>query len=169
MLNYCRFWSKIRIGGRTSARLNNLIGRRLSKMDDDNIFARNGCKNTKSRKAVVGVLRKAKAPVSADEILACIKEQGETVNLSTVYRTLELLGAKGLTSKTMMNSGKARYELVGNGHRHHLICTNCSKIVPIGSCPLESIEKNIKSETRFDITGHMLELYGICPECKARN
>lgn len=138
-------------------------------MNDDNIFTRNGCKNTKSRKAVVGVLRKAKAPVSAYEIFTCIKEQGQTVNLSTVYRTLELLEAKGLASKTMMNSGKARYELVGNGHRHHLICTYCSKIVPIGSCPLESVEKDIKKETRFDITGHKLELYGICPECKARD
>lgn len=76
---------------------------------------------------------------------------------------------KGLVNKTLMGDGKARYELTGDGHRHHLICTNCHRMVPIDVCPLEKIEEDVVKKTNFDITGHKLELYGVCPDCKKNN
>lgn len=133
---------------------------------NENILTRQGCKNTKSRKAVVGILEKSKNPLSAEDIYLLIREDGVSINLSTVYRTLELMESKGLVNKTLMNDGKARYEITGVGHKHHLLCTNCHKMVPLDFCPLESLEKHVESKTRFDITGHRLELYGLCPECK---
>lgn len=132
----------------------------------NNVLTKKGCKNTKSRKVVIEVLEKTEKPISAEEIYLRIKETGSSVNLSTVYRTLELMESKELINKTHMGDGKARYELTGDGHKHHLICTNCYKSVPIDICPMEAIQKDVGSKTRFDITGHKLELYGICPECK---
>jgi len=137
-------------------------------MDDKrkvNILAGKGCKNTKSREAVINVLEAADTPVSAEEIFVRIIESGFSINISTVYRTLELLESKGLVAKTMMKDGRARFELVRGEHRHHLICTGCMKMVPI-DCPIEALERDVGRKTRFDITGHKLELYGICPECK---
>ncbi|MCX8131093.1 MAG: transcriptional repressor [Clostridia bacterium] len=131
-----------------------------------NLLARQGCKNTKSRKIIVDALEKADKPISADDIYLRIKEEGNSVNLSTVYRTLDLMESKNLVTKIHMGDGKARYGLTGDGHKHHLICTNCHKSVPIDTCPLETLQKDVGSKTRFDITGHKLELYGICPECK---
>jgi Fur family ferric uptake transcriptional regulator len=71
-----------------------------------------------------------------------------------------------LVNKIVVDDGKARYELTGDGHRHHLICTNCRKMIPIDTCPLKSLEKDVGEKTNFDITGHRLEIYGVCPECK---
>lgn len=136
------------------------------KQKKDNILTKQGCKNTKSRKAVIDILNKTEAPISAEEIYLGIKTLGSSANLSTVYRTLELMEEKGLVGKTMMNDGRARYELTGDGHRHHLICTNCHRMVPIDICPLNTLEKDVSQKTNFDITGHKLELYGVCPECK---
>lgn len=138
----------------------------VSGKDEENILTRQGCKNTKSRKAVIEVLEKAHMPISAEEVFIRIKEAGHTTNLSTVYRTLDLMENKGLINKTIMNDSKARYELTGEGHRHHLICTGCHKMVPIDICPIEKLEQDVIKETKFDITGHKLELYGLCPECK---
>jgi Fur family transcriptional regulator, ferric uptake regulator len=131
-----------------------------------NILTEHGCKNTRSRKAVIGVLEHIDAPISAEDIYLRVKESGSSINLSTVYRILELMEDMKLASKTVMSDGKARYELTGDGHRHHLICTNCHKVVPIDVCPIEELQKNVIQKTNFNITGHRLELYGVCPECK---
>ncbi|ABN51782.1 MAG TPA: transcriptional repressor [Hungateiclostridium thermocellum] len=132
----------------------------------DDILAKIGCKNTKSRKAVIEVLENAENPLSAEDIFLCIKKQGSSVNLSTVYRTLDLMESKSVVNKIVMMDGKARYELTVDGHRHHLVCTNCHKSVPIDFCPLENMEKDIGMRSDFDITGHKIEIYGICPNCK---
>jgi len=62
----------------------------------DDILAKIGCKNTKSRKAVIEVLENAENPLSAEDIFLCIKKQGSSVNLSTVYRTLDLMESNPL-------------------------------------------------------------------------
>jgi len=137
-----------------------------SKQRNENILTKKGCKNTKSRRAVLNIMEKADTALSAEEIFILIKESGKSINLSTVYRTLELMEKMGLAVKTVMDDGKSRYSLTGNGHKHHLICTGCHKLVEIDSCPLETLEKDVMKETSFDITGHKLEIYGLCPECK---
>lgn len=132
----------------------------------ENILTQQGCRNTKSREAVISVLERSHKPVSAEDIFLEIKKRGATTNLSTVYRTLELMESKGLVSKTLMPDGKARFELTGDEHRHHLICTHCSKMVAIDFCPLQTLQKDVGDKTSFAITGHKLEIYGVCPECK---
>lgn len=131
-----------------------------------NLLVKKGCKNTKSRKAVIEVLKKTDIPMSAEEIFLSIKKDGGSINLSTVYRNLELMEKKGLVEKTVMNDSKSRFELTDNGHKHHLICTKCNRMVSLDTCPIEEYEKDVVRETKFDITGHQLIFYGICPECK---
>jgi len=131
-----------------------------------NILRDKGCRNTKSREAVISALESMQAAASAGDIFTFIKESGLSINLSTVYRTLDLMESKGIVEKTLMGDNKARYELKYEEHIHHIICTGCKKIVPIDFCPLEELEKDIINKTSFNITGHKLELYGICPECK---
>ena len=124
-----------------------------------------GCRKTKSRLAVFEILEKEEAPITAEEIFIKLKQQGLGTNLSTVYRTLEMLESKGTIEKAVITDGKARFQL-SRGHRHHILCTACNKVIPIEGCPLEELEKSVCKDTSFDITGHKLELYGICPECK---
>lgn len=132
----------------------------------DNILSKKGFKKTKARAAVVETLETASQPLAAEDIFVKIKESGLSVNLSTVYRTLDLMLNTGLVEKTIINGSKAVYELTGAGHRHHLICTACSRIVAINICPFKRMEKQLGKKTNFDITGHKLELYGLCPDCK---
>lgn len=132
----------------------------------DTILSQIGCKSTKSRKLIIEVLTKTEIPLSAEEIFLIVKESGSTTNLSTVYRTLDLLESKGLLDKSVMSDGKARYKLALEGHKHHITCISCYKSIPISICPLEALEKDLVNTTDFNITGHRLEVYGICPKCK---
>ena len=108
-----------------------------------------GLKNTPSRQAVLEVLAHTEEPVS----------------LSTVYRTLSVLAEKGLKLKHSSQDGTLSYQLRDSRHRHYLICTQCGSSVPIPGCPLEELERNLGERTGFAITGHSLELYGLCPQC----
>lgn len=133
---------------------------------DENIFTKQGFKNTKARKAILTILEQASQIMSAEEIFLQVKEAHSSTNLSTVYRNLELLQEKGLLTKTILSDGKARYQLKKDKHQHHLICTNCCKRVAIENCPLQKIQQELQEKTQFDITEHRLELYGLCPDCK---
>lgn len=134
----------------------------------DEILSQIGCKTTKSRRMIIEVLIGTEVPLSAEEIFLIVKDSGATTNLSTVYRTLDLIEGKGLLDKCIMSDGKARYKLALEGHTHHITCTGCYKSIPISICPLEPIEKDLVNKTDFNITGHKLEVYGLCPKCRER-
>jgi len=53
-------------------------------------------------------------------------------------------------------------------HRHYLICLGCKKIMPIDHCPLGDYEKSLAKKTNYLISGHRLDIYGYCPECKLK-
>lgn len=128
-----------------------------------------GLKNTRHRAAILGLLRRQKQPADADQLYAALLDTGITVNLSTVYRTLDTLCAAGLVSRLVLEGeGKALYESKGAVHRHHLICLGCKKIMTIEYCPLSGYEETLADATGYEITGHKLDMYGFCPECRHR-
>lgn len=125
-----------------------------------------GVKKTKQRKSILDVLENSDIPLSAADICAKMDSGGNTAWLSTVYRTLELFVKKGLVIKTnITNREMALYELNHFGHRHYAVCMGCRKIIAISNCPLENFIPNLEEEG-FHVTGHNLEIFGFCRNCK---
>jgi Fur family ferric uptake transcriptional regulator len=138
--------------------------------DYGNILKREGLKNTKHRNAVLEVLEDSGQPVTAEQIFLELKGKEISINLSSVYRILESLVSRGLAIKSnITGESKASYELNRSEHKHHLICSGCKKMIPIDGCPLEEYENQLKAKTDFDITGHKLEIFGYCKECRQAN
>lgn len=133
------------------------------------LLAKEGVKRTKHRKAILEILKGSETPLTADEIFLMLKEKHTSIWLSTVYRTLEILTEKDVVLKsTSMGEDKARYELKQDEHRHRFVCVGCHKMIPLFDCPLEDFEKKLKDKMDFDVTGHNLEIYGYCHDCKLR-
>jgi Fur family ferric uptake transcriptional regulator len=131
------------------------------------VLAREGVKNTKYRNAIFNIIEQSKIPLTAEEIFLTLKEKHGSIWLSTVYRTLEILTSKELIIKlTILDDDKARYELNHNDHRHHVICVSCHRMISFLDCPVEEFEKTLKEQVDFDVTGHKLEIYGYCQNCK---
>ncbi len=126
-----------------------------------------GLKYTKHRASILGVLTGSDQPVSAEQGFIELSNSGVNANLSTVYRVLESLAAKGIITKTNIGSDtKALFEMSSDEHRHRMICVNCKKMTSVEDCPLEEYEKMISDRTGFDVTGHKLEIYGYCEDCR---
>jgi Fur family ferric uptake transcriptional regulator len=132
-----------------------------------NVLKREGLKNTRHRNSVLEVVERSDQPLTAEEIYILLREENISINISSVYRILDTLVLKGLLAKSKIEGdSRALYEMNFMEHKHHLICSGCRKMVPIDGCPLSDYEKLITDKTGFDVTGHKLEIYGICRACK---
>lgn len=123
-------------------------------------------KNTKQREAIMRVLTDAKAPLSAEEVAQALTEGFPKLALSTVYRNLERFAQAGLVERSLFHDGITRYSLERGRHGHYLICTACHEKLRIGGCPMEHIERQLAQDTGYQISGHDLTIYGVCPKCK---
>ena len=134
---------------------------------NDGVLKACGMKQTKSRQAVLQVLESAQGPLTAEEIFDQARAFAP-VSLTTVYRSLSALCAGGFLMKNLSQDGLAYYQVKGRQHKHYLICTQCGKNIPIDGCPLETLERELSRQTGFSITGHSLELFGLCPACREK-
>lgn len=125
-----------------------------------------GIKVTKGRVAILGVLYKDNAAVSAEYIFEECRRRGINVDLSTVYRSLELFQAKNMVSKFDLGQGKYNYTIRKEDHKHVLQCKLCHKEVEI-DCPMQQVRELIKNKTGFVFVDDELDikLEGICKDC----
>ncbi|MDD4802466.1 MAG: Fur family transcriptional regulator [Syntrophomonas sp.] len=133
------------------------------------ILKSNGLKNTKRRNSILEVLTQIAQPITADQVFLELQKQDVSINLSTVYRILDKLASKGIICRTnLIGDNKSLFELNQMNHRHHLICMGCKQMLAVDDCPFEQYGKLLQARTGFNITGHKLEIYGYCRNCKPR-
>lgn len=125
-------------------------------------------KSTRGREAVKQAFEHAIHPLTADEVFAVVNANGADTSLATVYRTLATLATRGYLLKDIGVDGKARYQQSEHGHVHYLRCSVCGEVRPLSFCPLEGIEERLARESGYAITGHRLEVIGVCPSCIAQ-
>ena len=127
-----------------------------------------GLKWTRQRKSVYEVLWETAEPLSAIQIYNRVeqKNDGEEYAVSTIYRILAAFEEKGLVEKsTWMGDGTVVYELNRGGHTHYAVCLECHRRIPLQNCPFAHIHLE-KDTDDFTVTGHKLELYGYCKDCR---
>lgn len=127
-----------------------------------------GLKLTKHRKGIYDVLAKTDRPLDASEIYE--KLIGSNVNLSTVYRTLEIFEEAKIVTKVVLSpNSTATYELNHNEHKHHLVCIKCHEVTAISGCPLKDYVAEVGLGKGYYIIEHKLEILGICPNCQTKS
>lgn len=136
-------------------------------MEIEECLRKNKLKITKGRVCILDILLESNNAMSADEILKLCKEKGMDIDLSTVYRTLELMESKKILEKFDMGSGRYNFIIRKEDHKHILKCTVCKKEVEF-DCPMQQVEEYIKTKTGFIPTEHELKIEGICEECNCK-
>jgi len=129
-------------------------------------FLRNfDIKITQPRISILKILESCSVAISAEKIFNTCKDSGVKLNLSTVYRTLDILESKGIIEKFDLGNSKYSYILKREEHKHLLQCKLCHKEIEI-ECPMQQVEELIKNKTGFSSIEHQLKIEGICEECK---
>jgi Fur family ferric uptake transcriptional regulator len=131
------------------------------------ILRQNGYKLTPQRHTILKVIASSSDHLTPEAIYekACLNNP--TIGLVTVYRTLELLSELNLVCRVHAPDGCRSYMMRRpTEHHHHLICSQCGRVVDFADCTLANLEKRLSQKTKFDIKGHLLEFYGLCPDCR---
>jgi Fur family transcriptional regulator, ferric uptake regulator len=133
------------------------------------ILRENGYKITPQRRALLKVIASHHDHLSPEALYEITKQDYPSIGRVTVYRTLELLNTLDLVCQVHAPDGSRSYMMRRpTEHHHHLVCSQCGKAVDFTDCDLNKLENNLAEKTGFTIAGHLLELYGICSECRIK-
>jgi len=131
-------------------------------------MTQNARRPTRQRAAVEAVLADIDDFLSAQDLHARLRTQGQSVGLATVYRTLQAMATDGDVDMMRTGDGEAVYRRCISGyHHHHLVCRSCGRTVEVEGPTVERWADKIGAENDFSDVVHTLEIVGTCSDCKA--
>ena len=102
-----------------------------------------------------------------DEVYAEVRTHSESINLSTVFRTLELLDELGLIRHAHLTDRAPTYHSA-RGHEHaHLVCRSCHSVTSIGRAEIEQALGELSGQHGFTPDYGHLTVFGTCADCAA--
>jgi len=127
-----------------------------------------GHRLTPQRMLVIEALHNADKHISAEEIYKQLHSRYPYANISTVYRTLELMKKLDLVTETDFGEGRVRYHVAEKGHHHHLICHSCGKIIDLEEAALYALKDTLFQKYGFDADLRHLAISGECSGCRKK-
>ena len=125
-----------------------------------------GYRLTPQRETVLSVLHQMDDMTTAEDIYDRVHIKFKSLDLSTVYRTLDLLVDLGLVVVLDTGEGQRRYELVGvHGMHHHLHCRVCGNVTPADKEAVQPMIDALRQQYGFVAQPGSLTITGLCEEC----
>ena len=104
-----------------------------------------------------------------EEICTEVQRTARGVNISTIYRTLELLVDSGIVGRVRIGEMGYRYERLRAGEHHdHLICNECGRVIEFFEPGIESLQDVVCERYGFLPLSHSHQMRGICRQCRPR-
>jgi len=135
------------------------------------ILKQNSLKFTKQREVVLETMYHNDEHFSPESLYMLIKQNNPELNvgIATIYRTLNLLEESGIVTSLSFGANGKKFELGNKPHHDHMICKICGEIIEFENDKIEQIQKDIAKEYNFKLTGHLMQLYGVCKKCQKNN
>lgn len=127
---------------------------------------RAGFRLTRQRRTICRVLAEAPGDhLSAADIIERAGRHGEALDMSTVYRTLEIFEELGVLHHVHLGHGPGIYHLSERSDHHHLVCEACGRVVDLPLDALESSFSEIIEQYRFVPDGIHFAILGRHVDC----
>ena len=136
----------------------------MSQTWDDTLRA-SGYRVTPQRQLVLEAVTNLEH-ATPEEIFADIHQTARGVNVSTVYRTLELLEQVGLVTHTHLGHGAPVYHPAAGAQHVHLVCRDCEKVIQVEPAAVGSLVTALDEEFGFETDVGHLTVFGRCAECR---
>ena len=120
---------------------------------------------TRQRAAVAAALDRSEEFRSAQDIHTLLRESGEAIGLTTVYRALQAMADAGQVDVLRTDDGEAVYRRCSTGHHHHLVCRSCGRTVEVEGPAVERWADRVARNHGFVEVSHTLEVFGTCADC----
>lgn len=123
-----------------------------------------GYRLTPQRQLVLRAVEKL-GHATPDEVLAEVHAQSSAVNVSTIYRTLEVLEELGLVRHAHLFDRAPTYHSVSDHEHFHLVCRNCHKVVSVDPEVVAPLAERLEREQGFVLDVGHLAVFGRCTNC----
>ncbi len=127
-----------------------------------------GYRLTPQRMMILDIIYATQGHATAEEIHQRVRQQYPFVDISTVYRTLNLLKKLRLISETDLGGGSVRYERLERGRHHHLVCRQCGASFPLEHSLLAPLEQRLLRKYGFAADLDHFAIFGLCQECRSQ-
>ena len=128
----------------------------------------NGYKLTPQRRAVIQAIASTQGHLTPAALYERVHQEHPDTGLVTIYRTLGILDKLKLICEVHAGDSCRSYTISAPGHHHHLICSDCGKVIALPVCELETVQRSLSKQTGFKIDGHLLEFIGLCQTCQKK-
>ena len=122
-------------------------------------------RRTRQRAAVGQILSHLEEFRTAQQIHDVLRRQGDSIGLTTVYRTLQAMVESGELDALRTDDGETAYRRCSSGHHHHLVCRSCGRTVEVSGPAVERWAGAVAEEHGFRDVSHDLEIFGTCGSC----
>ncbi|KRK71393.1 Fur family transcriptional regulator [Lacticaseibacillus nasuensis] len=120
---------------------------------------------TPQRDAIIQFMIASTAHPTAEQIYDALSPQFPHMSVATIYNNLKLLAELNLVEEMNSTDSATHFDFALEPH-YHAICTNCGKIFDFSYPGLNDVEQVAAEKTGFKVSGHHLEVYGLCPDCQ---
>ncbi|MGQ0778874.1 MAG: Fur family transcriptional regulator [Pseudonocardiales bacterium] len=124
-----------------------------------------GMRMTPQRQLVLDAVNEL-VHATPERICAHVQRNAPAVNITTIYRTLDLLEGLDLVRHTHLGHGAPSYST--QPHEHvHLVCHHCGDINEVPKAELIELTGRLQDEFGFTLDPSHLSLSGRCAGCAA--
>lgn len=123
-----------------------------------------GLRLTAQRQLVLEAVH-ALGHATPDQVHAKVSETAAGVNITTVYRTLELLEELGLVTHAHLSHGAPTFHAIAEEQHVHLVCRKCQAVQEVPSAMLTDLATTLDAQRGFLIDLGHVALFGVCAGC----
>ena len=122
---------------------------------------------TPQRLAIATVVLGSDHPLSAEEVVEALREQGPAPGTATVYRTIDVLIQCGLVIEQDRHEGFRRFQAVRDDvSAEELLCTVCGRVAHARVDGVADATAAAAEKSGFTRVRHRLVIYGMCAACR---
>ena len=132
-----------------------------------NSLKRAGYRVTRARLAVLQALEAEQGHITSADVIARVQRIDPSIGRASVFRALDLFTQLGIIRPTYIDTSLTpTYVMMHGGHHHHVICTACKRFFEFEDCSLGAMARSLQETLGVQISGHLLEFFGICNSCQ---
>jgi Fur family ferric uptake transcriptional regulator len=125
-----------------------------------------GYRLTLQRELILDALEAVSGHIAVEDVYERVHAQFKQVNISTVYRTLELLEQEGLLTHTHFHDRVAKWHRAEEARHHHLICERCGAEQNLDLSLLAPLANQLETQFAFKPNLTHFAIMGLCQRCQ---
>jgi Fur family transcriptional regulator, ferric uptake regulator len=126
-----------------------------------------GYRLTTPRRALAALIAGKASHFTAEELVGEARRERLGVTRATAFRSLDVLTELGLVERLDLPSGGHAFVACEPEHHHHIVCSSCGRSTEVDDNGLEAVAAAIERQSGYRVDTHRLELFGLCPGCRA--